>query len=134
MHINATRKWAPADIQSDASGIFNYTNTGNVNLTIKLKLLELLPVWPGLNHTIRLYASNVSETGQTDWADAACQVDGSAIDAEPENNCTFINTTASTIVINLTSGSVESIWLWADFMNLSAGEWTRNASSVGTQT
>jgi len=132
-HINATR-WADGDTQIDGtSGIFNYTNTGNINLTIKLGLLGALPMWGGdLNHTIRLYASNVSETGQGDWSEQACTVEGSAIDGEFENNCTFINTTASTIVVNLTSGQTSSIYLWADFVNLSYATWTRNASSVGT--
>ncbi|RLG20130.1 hypothetical protein DRN67_00815 [Candidatus Micrarchaeota archaeon] len=141
-HLNASRNPAGTGgvappvqgITADTGNILNYTNTGNVNVTITMVLGDNLPAWAEFNHTIRMYASNVS--GVTDFSTITCTNPADAPNGlDSAVDCVYINgTNVAYVSRNLSVGTTENIWLWADFVNLSFGSWTRNVTSFGSST
>lgn len=124
--INATVRHQPTNAQSADSGIFNYTNIGNQILNVSLKTDVVLPIWPTNNFTLTLYAANAS----TEF-DQPCTAVGGQITG---TTCVYINSTAvSWVAKNISTGATTSVWVWADFYNVSAGTIERNISHVANQ-
>jgi hypothetical protein len=145
--INASIRYAPELNQSDASGIFNYTNTGNTFLNLTLFLSKALPMNfsgnPGtnVNNSLRLYAMNRTPGAGAAIAPAEpCVTSGSILGAN--NTCIYINGTegnaqpgtggGSMIIANLSPGATNTTYLWADFLNVSVNPVLRNVTHNAT--
>jgi hypothetical protein len=145
--LNATLRYTPSTKQDDTSGIFNYTNTGNVNINVSLVLDSALPLncsvtcTAVVNNTIRLYAMNRTPAAAAATAPAQpCMLPGNNLGANATGNCIYINSSAtgqssngaSIILQNFVPGSTNSTYLWADFLNMSVGSYERNITHLGT--
>jgi hypothetical protein len=143
--VNATIRYNEIIGQTDTTGIFNYTNTGNTYLNISIYLDSDLPYnvsgTTTVNNTLRLYAMNRSAVAGSATAPAQpCQAAGSTLGSN--NTCIYVNGSVasapagsgggSVILQNFPPGATNSTYLWADFLNVSISTVERNLTSNAT--
>ena len=119
--INATAVGnANVPSQTPSVPIFNFTNTGNVNINITINFSTALPTGVEVKAG---WGPNAYQTGSQGCTGAAAGPPGGAT----QSLTTCSNITASSVVTTIanlsTSGAAtqRNVWLWADFSSVTAG-------------
>jgi hypothetical protein len=119
--INCTSRDTPFGSQTDVIPCFNYSNTGNRAINITLQFGTALPagvtVKAGHNNSAYIASCTCINLPYCDGG----------------NDCVEVNDSVAVHVANLSYGTYDEIWLWADFLNVVGGTAT-NRTLIHTST
>ncbi len=118
--INATAVGGAS--QTPAVPIFNFTNTGNVNINITINFSTALPTGVEVKAG---WGANAYQSGSQGCTGAAAGPPVNSTNGDDRLRCS--NITASLVVTTIanlsTSGAgiYRNVWMWADFSSVTAG-------------